>query len=99
MRSCGWQCLPSVKAKADLVVADHGAGVVELAHLLTSTDLRSLESSVPRSQPTAGVKENSSRVRLSPFETMLITGSSGAGKSTVVTALRVPRERSRSARS
>ena len=79
--------LPSVKAKADLVVADHGAGVVELAHLLTSTDLRSLESSVPRSQPTVGVKENASRVRLSPFETMLITGSSGAGKSTVVTAL------------
>ena len=61
--------------------------MVELAQLLTSTDLRSLESSVPRSQPTVGVKENASRVRLSPFETMLITGSSGAGKSTVVTAL------------
>ena len=42
---------------------------------------------MPRSQPTVGVKDNASRVRLSPFETMLITGSSGAGKSTVVTAL------------
>ena len=77
--------LPSVKAKADLVVADHGAGVVELAQLLMRTDLRSLK--VPRSQPTVGVKDNASPVRLSPFETMLITGSSGAGKSTVVTAL------------
>ena len=79
--------LPSVKAKADLVVADHGAGVIELAHLLRRTDLRALEGKIPRSQPTVGVKKDGSRIRLSPFETILITGSSGSGKSTVVTGL------------
>jgi len=79
--------LPSVKAKADLVVADHGAGVVELARLLTGTDLQALGGSVPRSQPIVGVKEDGSRIHLSPFQTVLITGSSGSGKSTIVTAL------------
>ena len=79
--------LPSVKAKADLVVADHGAGVVELAHLLTETDLRLPEARIPRRQPLLGVRSDGSALNLSPFETTLITGSSGAGKSTIVTAL------------
>jgi HAD superfamily hydrolase (TIGR01484 family) len=79
--------LPSVKAKADLVVADHGAGVVELARLLTETDLRLPEARVPRRQPALGVRADGSALKLSPFETTLITGSSGAGKSTIVTAL------------
>jgi hydroxymethylpyrimidine pyrophosphatase-like HAD family hydrolase/energy-coupling factor transporter ATP-binding protein EcfA2 len=79
--------LPSVKAKADLVVADHGAGVVELAHLLTETDLRLPEARIPRRQPLLGVRPDGSALNLSPFETTLITGSSGAGKSTIVTAL------------
>ena len=79
--------LPAVKAKADLVVADHGAGVVELASLLTRTDLRALDRSVPRTQPIVGVRQDGGRISLSPFETLLITGSSGAGKSTLVTAL------------
>jgi hydroxymethylpyrimidine pyrophosphatase-like HAD family hydrolase/energy-coupling factor transporter ATP-binding protein EcfA2 len=79
--------LPSVKAKADLIVADHGAGVVELARLLTETDLRLPEARVPRRQPLLGVRADGSTLSLSPFETTLITGSSGAGKSTIVTAL------------
>jgi hypothetical protein len=79
--------LPSVKAKADFVVADHGAGVVELARLLTETDLRLPEARVPRRQPALGVRADGSALSLSPFETTLITGSSGAGKSTIVTAL------------
>jgi hydroxymethylpyrimidine pyrophosphatase-like HAD family hydrolase/energy-coupling factor transporter ATP-binding protein EcfA2 len=79
--------LPSVKAKADLIVADHGAGVVELARLLTETDLRLPEARVPRRQPLLGVRADGSALNLSPFETTLITGSSGAGKSTIVTAL------------
>jgi hydroxymethylpyrimidine pyrophosphatase-like HAD family hydrolase len=79
--------LPSVKEKADIVVADHGVGVIELARLLAETDLRIPEVRVPRVQPVLGVKADNSPVCLSPFETTLITGSSGAGKSTVVTAL------------
>jgi hypothetical protein len=79
--------LASVKAKADFVVADHGDGVRELAQLLTKADLRSLRSRVPRVQPVLGTKAGGEPICLSPFATTLITGSSGAGKSTVVTAL------------
>ena len=79
--------LPSVKAKADLVVADHGAGVVELARLLTETDLRSPD---PRPQAATLARASgptSTRSASVPSRPRLITGSSGAGKSTVVTAL------------
>jgi hydroxymethylpyrimidine pyrophosphatase-like HAD family hydrolase len=77
--------LPTVKAKADLVVADHGAGVIELAHLLTKSDLRM--PGIPRTQPTLGTTGDDKRVLISPFETTLITGSSGSGKSTIATAI------------
>jgi HAD superfamily hydrolase (TIGR01484 family) len=79
--------LPSVKAKADLVVADHGAGVIELAHLLSESDLRGSGAKVPRIQPILGTRPDKTSICLSPFEITLITGGSGAGKSTVVTAL------------
>jgi HAD superfamily hydrolase (TIGR01484 family) len=79
--------LPSVKAKADLVVADNGAGVIELAHMLVQSDLRRSGLEVPRRQPVLGTRPDSSPIRLSPFETILVAGGSGAGKSTIVTAL------------
>jgi HAD superfamily hydrolase (TIGR01484 family) len=79
--------LPSVKAKADMVLGDHGAGVVELARLLTDSDLRGAALDIPKVQPVLGARANGTPIRLSPFETILIAGSSGAGKSTVVTAL------------
>jgi hypothetical protein len=78
--------LPAVRAKADFVVADHGAGVAELAHML-ALDLASVKPPVPRVQPSVGETMNSSRYNLSRFDTVLVTGSSGAGKSTIVTAL------------
>jgi HAD superfamily hydrolase (TIGR01484 family) len=92
LRACGCavaveNALPSVKAKSDLVVADHGAGVIELAGLLTATDLHMPEELIPRLKPLLGTRADGSALCLSPFETTLITGSSGAGKSTVVTAL------------
>src|SRR5262245_18660100 len=79
--------VPAVKSRADLIVADHGAGVIELADLLTRTDLRTTGLSLPRRQPTLGLRSDGSRLCLTPFETVLITGSSGSGKSTVVTSL------------
>jgi hydroxymethylpyrimidine pyrophosphatase-like HAD family hydrolase len=79
--------LPSVKAKVDMVVADHGAGVVELARLLTEDDLNGSGLDLPRIRPVIGTVASGSAVGLSPFETVLITGSSGGGKSTLVTAL------------
>lgn len=92
LRACGCavavaNALPSVKVKADLVVADHGAGVIELARLLTDHDMRSLGLKIPRVQPVLGTRTDAAPICLSPFETTLITGSSGSEKSTVVTAL------------
>src|SRR5207248_188487 len=79
--------LPSVKAKADIAVADHGAGVVELARMMIESDLRTAAVRIPRRQPVLGTCSDNNPICLSPFKTTLITGSSGAGKSTVVTAL------------
>jgi hydroxymethylpyrimidine pyrophosphatase-like HAD family hydrolase len=92
LRACGCavavsNALPSVKENADMVVADHGGGVIELARLLTDRDMRGAGLKIPRVQPVLGTNANAARIRLSPFETTLITGSSGSGKSTVVTAL------------
>jgi HAD superfamily hydrolase (TIGR01484 family) len=79
--------LPSVKAKADVVVADHGAGVIELGRILNDHDMRTPTLRLPRVRPILGTRPDGSNVGLSPFETILVTGSSGGGKSTVVTAL------------
>jgi HAD superfamily hydrolase (TIGR01484 family) len=79
--------LPAVKAKADFVVADHGAGVIELAGKLVGSDLSELRAVVPREQPIVGEIEDKTPIVLTPFETVLVTGSSGSGKSTMVTAL------------
>jgi HAD superfamily hydrolase (TIGR01484 family) len=79
--------LPSVKAKADIVVADHGAGVIELGRLLTEGDMRSAGPSIPRRQPVIGARADGTAIHLSPFESILIAGASGSGKSTIVNAL------------
>lgn len=79
--------LDAVKAKADLVVAGHGAGAIELARLLVDHDMRSASAHIPKARAVLGTRADSSPVLISPFETILITGSSGGGKSTVATAL------------
>lgn len=79
--------LPTVKEKADFVVADHGAGVIELSRMLTENDLASVRTRVTRSQPALGETAAGREVALTPFDTILVTGSSGGGKSTTVTAL------------
>ncbi len=92
LRSCGCavavdNALPAVKAKADFVVSGHGSGVIELAHMLTNDDLASVRPRVPRDQPVVGHRSDGVALTVSPFETVLVTGSSGGGKSTIVTAL------------
>jgi HAD superfamily hydrolase (TIGR01484 family) len=92
LSSCGCavavgNALSTVKAKADFVVSDHGSGVVELVHMLTKDDLASVRPSVPRNQPVVGHRSDGTALTVSPFETVLVTGSSGGGKSTMVTAL------------
>jgi len=79
--------LETVKERADLVVADHGRGVAELAKLLTEADLAVVHSRVDEAQPVLGTREDNTSIRLTRSETVLVTGSSGGGKSTIVTAL------------
>src|SRR6266576_1324412 len=79
--------LPTVKAKADFVVADHRAGILELASLLTDNDLASARPRVPRALPVLGEKQNGESVTITPFDTVLVTCFSGGGNSTIVTAL------------
>jgi HAD superfamily hydrolase (TIGR01484 family) len=92
LSSCGCavavnNALATVKSKADFVVADHGDGVIELARMLTEDDLASIRPRVPRAQPIIGHTSDGAALTVSPFETVLVTGSSGSGKSSVVTAL------------
>jgi HAD superfamily hydrolase (TIGR01484 family) len=79
--------LPSIKATVDFIVADHSAGVIELARMLIESDLSSAKVRVATVQPVLGERADKAPLHLSPFETVLITGSSGGGKSTIVTAL------------
>jgi hydroxymethylpyrimidine pyrophosphatase-like HAD family hydrolase len=78
--------VPALRDKADFVVADHGAGVIELVQML-ACDLASVEPPVPRTRPSIGEMPDDSCYRLSRFDKILVTGSSGSGKSTTVTAL------------
>lgn len=79
--------LQTVKDKCDFVVADHGAGVVQLARMLMEGDLAPAERWAPRVQIVLGERADKSQLRLAPFETVLLAGSSAAGKSTLVMAL------------
>jgi hypothetical protein len=80
--------LPSVKEKVDLVTRGAiGEGVRELIQLLDETDLRGIELRPPRELPVLGSCADGGDLRLDPRDgPMLIAGSSGGGKSTVVTS-------------
>jgi len=81
--------LDSVKARADFVTAsDHGAGVVELIDSLIASDLAELTRPLARHELLIGHDESGADVRLPPYGgVILVTGPSGAGKTTVTTAL------------
>jgi HAD superfamily hydrolase (TIGR01484 family) len=80
--------IKAVKEAVDVQVPARGAGVIALSQQLIETDLRSPSIFVPRRKPTIGkCARRGMAVSLAPFETTLVTGSSGGGKSTIVTAL------------
>lgn len=81
--------LPALKKRADLVTdADHGRGVAELIDRLIRDDLASLEPLPGRRGILLGADERGEDIHVRPrVESVLIAGTSGGGKSTLVTGM------------
>ena len=82
--------LPMVQERADYVTAaDHGAGVVELIDRIVATDLVELAPRLSRYDLLLGTRTDDEQpVHLKPYgANVLLTGSSGSGKSTIATAI------------
>jgi hydroxymethylpyrimidine pyrophosphatase-like HAD family hydrolase len=81
--------VPMLKASADLVMrGDHGAGVVELIDRLIDDDLRDLATGRDDRLLVLGTRTDGRRVQVPPAGlNILISGTSGSGKSTFATAL------------
>lgn len=80
--------LPALKARADIVTkGDHGAGVSELIDQLIADDLGAATSRLTRHDLLLGKQADGKEVRVTSYGSkMLVTGSSGSGKSTFVSA-------------
>lgn len=81
--------LPALKDRADVVTkADHGRGVVELIDRMIADDLEQLETRLGRHHLLLGTSDQKGDVRIAPAESsLLISGASGSGKSTVASGL------------
>ncbi|RPJ60979.1 MAG: HAD-IIB family hydrolase [Acidobacteria bacterium] len=81
--------LPTLKERADFVTkGDHGAGVVELIDMMLRDDLQELEPRLTRHHVLLGWTDDERQVGIKPYgESILITGTSGGGKSTMATGL------------
>jgi hypothetical protein len=80
--------LPILKEKADWVTrAGHGAGVSELMNEILVDDLREIESTLPPCGVVLGTLPDGDEFRIPGAGiNILIAGSSGAGKTTLVTS-------------
>lgn len=81
--------LPFLKKRADFVTAgERGAGVTELIGNILASDLRDLESTTERRLLTLGTREDGNTVSVKAFGlTILISGTSGSGKSTIAAGI------------
>jgi haloacid dehalogenase-like hydrolase len=81
--------LPAIKQRADIITSGpHGEGLVEVAKAMTESDLRHVGLVLPRRRPVLGVVAGGTTLYLDPIGgATMIAGSSGGGKSTVVTGL------------
>jgi GTPase SAR1 family protein len=77
----------TLKTRADLVTREsHGAGVIELADNLVTSDLAELDGYLGRHDVTIGTYATGDPTKLRPAERkILVAGASGSGKSTLVT--------------
>jgi len=80
--------LPMLKERADLVThADHGAGVVELIERMITNDLVDLTPVLGRHDIPIGADASSQTLLVPAYgATLLLAGTSGGGKSTLVAA-------------
>lgn len=91
--SCGCavaveNAIGSLKENADIVVSRPASeGFIELADLLVDSDLKSAGVPLPRQRLVIGTNPDGGEIRLAPFETAIVSGGSGSGKSTTVAAL------------
>jgi hypothetical protein len=81
--------LPTLKERADFVTqAENGRGAVELIDEIVRDDLKERDDRLARHHILFGNRESGEEVRISPYgRNILITGASGAGKSTVTTGI------------
>lgn len=81
--------LPAIKQRADIITAgSHGDGLIELIKDISDNDLRHAGVVLPRRRPVLGATDDGRTVFLDPLgSTTMIAGSSGSGKSTIVTGL------------
>lgn len=80
--------LAAIKQEADLVTrGNHGEGVAEFAQAMVADDLESFQNQLGRHDLDLGARD-SEVVRLPAYgATVLMCGSSGSGKSTIVTRI------------
>jgi len=81
--------LASLKDNADIVTAgDHGAGVRELIDELLASDLASRAPTLARHRIALGLDRDGREATIEPHgSNLLVTGTSGSGKSTVAKGL------------
>jgi hypothetical protein len=94
LRLCGCSvavqnALDTIKTGADFVTrGPRGAGVSELCEMLCETDLSGIDGAVPSPMPVLGQTADGAEIPIDPRAgPLLITGSSGGGKTTTVTSL------------
>lgn len=81
--------LPMLKERADIELkADHGDGVTELIDALLDDDLARFADRLGRHEILLGRRDDDAEVRIAPYGlNILVAGTSGSGKSTMVTGL------------
>lgn len=79
--------LPALQQRADYVAqGPNGEGSAELVEKLLANDLADLEPALTRHHILLGVRDDETDFQIGPYPTnLLIAGSSGSGKSTVMT--------------
>lgn len=79
----------ALQKQADLVTSGrNGAGVIELADALVTTDLDEVDQGLRRRYISVGTRDDGTDALMAPTRVnLLVAGSSGAGKSTFATAV------------